>query len=164
MDRINLICNNIGARERGGKWMASTIENTLVHALFFSRHLKYCDLPCVVVAVLMELGVPTKTAGFDYLKTAILVFMEDQTQMVTKDLYPTVAKAYTSKPGYAQIEKGIRRAISEAWARRDNDIWKCYFSANKDGNIEKPTNAEFISRIARFIELWQGCCKEVNDG
>ena len=99
MDRINLICNNIGARERGGKWMASTIENTLVHALFFSRHLKYCDLPCVVVAVLMELGVPTKSAGFDYIKTAILVFMEDQTQMVTKDLYCRSKKTCRIEPG-----------------------------------------------------------------
>lgn len=144
--------------------MTSTIEDTLAHALFLCRHLKCCDFECAITAVLIELGVPTKCVGFDYLKTAIILFHEDPTQMITKDLYPAIGKVYSSRPGYAQVEQGIRRAISEAWKSRDDSIWKCYFPSGLDGNIGKPTNAEFISRVARFLELWQGCRKEINHG
>ena len=144
--------------------MTSTIEDTLDHALFLCRHLKHCDFECATIAVLMELGVPTKSVGFDYLKPAVILFRADPTQVITKELYPAVGKAYGSNPGYAQIERGIRRAISEAWKSRDESIWKCYFPSGLDGNIGKPTNAEFISRVARFLELWHGCREEINHG
>ena len=68
--------------------MTSTIEGTLKHALFMARHLNNCDIQCVVIAVLLELGVPTKGAGFDFLKKAILLTLDDPTQMVTKETYP----------------------------------------------------------------------------
>ena len=48
--------------------MTYTTENTLKHVLFLARHLNNCDLSCVVLAMLLELGIPTKRDGFDYVK------------------------------------------------------------------------------------------------
>ena len=52
--------------------------------------------------------------------------------------------------------------IHDAWENRDEAVWRCYFPSNQEGFVEKPSNGEFISRVARFLELWQGCCKGVN--
>ena len=138
------------------------IERTLRHVIFLARHLRGCDIRCVTTAVLLELGVPDKNAGFDYLENAIILFVEDPTRMFTKDIYPTVGKLYTPPARAYQVERQIRTSINEAWENRDEQIWGCYFHAERDGVIRRPTNAEFISRVARFVLMWQGCCKEVS--
>lgn len=142
--------------------MGNTIGGTLRHAHFLARHLNKCELQYAVVAVLLELGIPTKRIGFDYLKNAIMLLFEDPAKMMTKGIYPAVSDLYDPEIGEFQIEQAIRSAITEAWKDRDEDVWSYYFPLDKNGNVKKPTNSEFISRIARFMELWQGCCKEVN--
>lgn len=140
--------------------MASMIEGTLRHAQFLSRHLGNCDLQCAAITVLLELRVPTKSAGFDYLKNAIIMFCENPTQSITKELYPKVGKCYDPKVGSYLIEIAIRRVISIAWESRDEELWGCFFFPDEGGNFPKPTNAEFISMLAYFLELCQGCGKE----
>lgn len=138
-----------------------TIEETLEHALFLARHLHNCDLQYAAIAVLLELGIPTKRIGFAYLKNAIVLFVTEPAQMVTKGIYPAIGKMYESRPGQLQIEQAIRSAIHEAWIDRDERLWRLYFPADQNGYVKKPSNAEFISGIAYFLELWRGCCKEV---
>lgn len=141
--------------------MTSTIEETLRHALFLARYLHNCDLQYAIVAVLIELGIPTKVIGFDYLKNAILLFSDDPTQTITKEIYPTLGKCYEPEAGAIQVEMTIRRTIAAAWKNREERVWRYYFHPDREGNLHKPTNSEFISMIARFLELWQGCCEEV---
>lgn len=141
--------------------MASTIEDTLKHVVFLARHLKQCDLQCATTAVLLELGIPVKGAGFDYLEKAILIFYEDPTQILTKEIYPAVGNSYRPPASAYQVEKQIRTVINEAWKHRNVKVWGYYFPADSTGHIRKPSNGEFISRIARFIQLLRGCCKGV---
>lgn len=141
--------------------MVSTIEGTLKHALFLARHLNKSELQCATVAVLLELGISTKRMGFDYLKKGIVLFCEDPSQMITKEIYPAIGNQYTPEVDTESIEQTIRSAITDAWRTRDEKVWRYFFPTDENGRVSKPSNAEFISRIGRFLELWQGCCKEV---
>ena len=146
--------------------VTGTFEETLAHALFLARHIHKGDLQCAATAVLLELQVPTNRIGFDYLKHAIILFCDDPTQMITKELYPAVGKLYEAKPGVLQVEQAIRAVIKAAWKNRNEKIWWYYFPSGIDenGNLQRPSNSEFIAGIGRFLELWQGCCEEINYG
>ena len=137
------------------------IGNTLQHALFFSRHLRKCNKKCVTIAILLEMGIPAKRIGFEYLTQAIVRFHDDPAQAITKELYPYVADVCGSSADAKQVESAIRAVIAEAWDNRNPKVWGCYFPHYVGRQMGRPSNMEFISEIARFLELWQGCCEEV---
>ena len=68
-------------------------------------------------AVLKEIGVPFMLKGYNYLKTSIVYCIEDteNLDMLTKMLYPRVAKKYKSNA--MSIERAMRHAISQAWIK-----------------------------------------------
>lgn len=141
--------------------MAGSIEGTLNHALFLARHLNTGDLHCKALVVLLELGFPTDRDGFQYLKNAIVFYCAKPRQMITKEIYPAVGRLYDPQAGERQVETAIRSVIKEAWENRDEEVWACYFPKDRNGTVKRPTNREFVSRVACFLELWQNCCKEV---
>ena len=142
--------------------MTSTIEDTLKHVLVMARYLNSSDPQSAAIAVLIDLGIATKSPGFAYLKDAIVLFLDDPIQLVTKGIYPAIGECYQSKPSAKQVEIAIRRAITDAWECRNERTWAYYFKPDRNGKIKKPTNAEFISMIAYFLELWKGCSKGVS--
>lgn len=142
--------------------MTWRIEKTLKHALVYAKHLNRCDSRCVALAVLIELGIPTECDGFNYLLQAIVLFCEDPTRMFMKGIYPEVGQFYLPVVGVKQVEQSIRSVIRSAWKNRDNEVWSCYFQVDSNGEVLRPSNAEFISRIGYFLELCKGCCKEVS--
>ena len=101
--------------------------------------------------ILQELGLSTKLDGYGYLREAILENLRCPGQMITKELYPKVGKLCDAT--VIQVERSIRSAISKAWAKRDEIVWKSYFRCNPDGTLDKPTNAVFISVIAERMRL-----------
>lgn len=103
--------------------------------------------------LLVSLGVPTKLRGYPYLREAIILISRNRDQSITKELYPTVA-ATCGERG-KNIERSIRTAIEKAWLRRDDRIWQMYFTPGADGIIPRPSNAEFISRLADSLLLQQ---------
>ena len=135
------------------------IQDTLDHARFLARQFHKCDAQYVILITLLELDVPTNYDGFDYLSRAIAFYYEDPAQMITKGLYAVVADAYGGSVGDSQIESSIRSAIKSAWKKKDDTVWSLYFPFDKDGKIKRPSNTEFISRIARVLQLWRGCCQ-----
>ena len=141
--------------------MKSTIEDTLRHVQFLNRHLNTVDLQCMIIVVLLELGIATKRDGFDYMKQGILLMCEDPALLITKGVYPEIGKCYSPPVGCQQIEHSIRSAINDAWSQRNSRVWGYYFPDATGNKPKKPTNAEFITRIARILELWQCCQKEV---
>ena len=106
--------------------------------------------PMVTVAnALMSLGVATHVSGYQYLREAIPAFAKDPRQAITKELYPAVGKVCNVSA--EQVERSMRTAIGSAWERRDEQIWRLYFSPQADGSIRKPSNSEFISRLAEQL-------------
>lgn len=140
--------------------MACTIERTLNHALSLAQYLGHSDPNYIVLAILIELGFEPKQEGFHYLKSAIVMRCCDNTKQIGKQLYPEIAGA-NGLPGSGQVEQAIRGSIRSAWNRRNEQIWSYYFLPDRQGRIQRPSNSEMIARIACFVELWQGCCKEV---
>ena len=96
--------------------------------------------------LLLALGVPTKLRGYGQLRTAVVLMARNPSQSVTKVLYPEVAKHCGCESMH--VERSIRSAIAAAWEKRDDNIWKLYFRPDDSGQIPRPTNAAFISRLA----------------
>jgi hypothetical protein len=132
--------------------MESTISETLRHVLLLARHLRECDLRGVTIVALMELGVPTKSAGFEYLKRAILLQQEDPTRALTKDIYFEISVCCKLN-SEEQVEKAIREAIRIAWENGSQTAWHWYFSYDGLMPCRKPTNGEFIARITNIVKL-----------
>lgn len=101
--------------------------------------------------VLIALGIPTKLRGYGYLREAIFLMAKDPTQSITKVLYPAVAEIYrkeNDRIDTKHVERSIRSAIEKAWERRDEALWQQYFPLDGDGQLRRPSNGTFISRIA----------------
>ncbi len=134
--------------------MESTIERTLRHIELLERHLDRYNFRGAVVVVLMELGVPTKYVGFEFLKRAIDLQHKDPTRSLAKDIYLEISLHYRQNSEEV-VEQAIRDAIKMAWRRGSKKAWNWYFSYDGRDVINKPTNSEFISRIACILEIWQ---------
>ena len=134
--------------------MESTIERTLSHILLLSRHLNHYNLRGAIVVVLMELGVPTKCVGFEFLKRAIELQRKDPTRTLAKDIYLEIALHY-KQSSEDLVEQAIRDALRTAWRRGSRQAWEWYFSYDDRAVTNKPTTSEFISRIAYILEIWQ---------
>ena len=111
------------------------------------------DLATQVTDIIHRVGVPAHIKGYNYLRTAIMMTVEDSDLInaVTKILYPTVAKKYETTS--SRVERAIRHAIEVAWDRGDIDILNKYFGYTIQNDRGKPTNSEFIAMIADNIRL-----------
>ena len=99
-----------------------------------------------VAAMLMELNIPSKRRGFTYLEKSIRQYVKQPGQALTKMIYPYVAQEHFTQP--EAVERAIRQVVHESWAKRNDRVWRMYFSPGREGVIPRPTNAEFISRLA----------------
>ena len=111
------------------------------------------DLEAQVTKVIHQIGVPAHIKGYQYLRFAILMTINDSDVInsVTKILYPTVAKKYQTTT--SRVERAIRHAIEVAWDRGDVDTLNSYFGYTIQNNRGKPTNSEFIAMIADNLRL-----------
>lgn len=108
------------------------------------------DLHALTKHHLHILNMPTHLDGYRQLCLALPMFTENPQQLLTKELYPEVAKQWGSKDGRS-VEHSIRKAIQAAWHQRDNALWRKYFAVNHQGHIPCPTNKEFICRLAEIL-------------
>lgn len=108
-----------------------------------------------VTAIIHEVGVPAHIKGYQYLREAILIAVEDMEVInaVTKVLYPEVAKRFHTTA--SRVERAIRHAIEVAWDRGDLETLQKYFGFTISNVKGKPTNSEFIAMIADRLQLQQ---------
>jgi two-component system response regulator (stage 0 sporulation protein A) len=111
------------------------------------------DIETQVTKIIHQIGVPAHIKGYQYLRTAILMTIQDSDiiNSVTKVLYPSVAKKYQTTT--SRVERAIRHAIEVAWDRGDVDTLNSYFGYTIQNNRGKPTNSEFIAMIADSLRL-----------
>ena len=111
------------------------------------------DLSARVTAVLHDVGVPAHIKGYQYVREAILIAVQDMDVInaVTKVLYPEVAKRFHTTP--SRVERAIRHAIEVAWDRGDLETLQGYFGYTVNSAKGKPTNSEFIAMIADRLVL-----------
>lgn len=106
-----------------------------------------------VTSVIHEVGVPAHIKGYQYVREAIIIAVQDISVIngVTKILYPEVAKRYNTTP--SRVERAVRHAIEVAWDRGDLETLQRYFGYTVSNTKGKPTNSEFIAMIADKIRL-----------
>ncbi len=111
------------------------------------------DLESTVTDVIHEIGVPAHIKGYQYLREAIILTINDieMINAVTKVLYPTVAKKFNTTP--SRVERAIRHAIEVAWDRGDIETLQKFFGYTVSNVKGKPTNSEFIAMIADNLSL-----------
>ena len=111
------------------------------------------NIETMVTSMIHEIGVPAHIKGYQYLRSAIIMTVNDNDVInsVTKILYPTVAKQYQTTS--SRVERAIRHAIEVAWDRGDIDTLNSYFGYTIQQGRGKPTNSEFIAMIADNLRL-----------
>lgn len=119
----------------------------------WSRAVSGPDLESMVTDVIHEIGVPAHIKGYQYLREAIILTINDMEMInaVTKVLYPEVARKFDTTP--SRVERAIRHAIEVAWDRGDIEVLQKYFGYTVSNIKGKPTNSEFIAMIADNLTL-----------
>lgn len=106
-----------------------------------------------VTNIIHDLGVPAHIKGYQYLREAIIISVQNQDiiNSITKTMYPVLAKKYKTTP--SRVERAIRHAIEVAWNRGEIAMHDKIFGYTVNSNKGKPTNSEFIAMIADKIRL-----------
>ena len=111
------------------------------------------SIETMVTSIIHEIGVPAHIKGYQYLREAIIIAVNDMDVInaITKVLYPQVAKTFQTTP--SRVERAIRHAIEVAWDRGDLDTLQRFFGYTVSNTKGKPTNSEFIALIADKLQL-----------
>ena len=111
------------------------------------------NIESMVTGIIHEIGVPAHIKGYQYLREAIVIAVNDMDVInaITKVLYPQVAKTFGTTP--SRVERAIRHAIEVAWDRGDLDTLQRFFGYTVSNTKGKPTNSEFIALIADKLQL-----------
>ena len=111
------------------------------------------SIETMVTGIIHEIGVPAHIKGYQYLREAIIIAVNDMDVInaITKVLYPQVAKTFQTTP--SRVERAIRHAIEVAWDRGDLDTLQRFFGYTVSNTKGKPTNSEFIALIADKLSL-----------
>lgn len=111
------------------------------------------NLEALVTNVIHEVGVPAHIKGYQYLREAIMLVVNDidVINQITKQLYPEIAEKYSTTP--SRVERAIRHAIEVAWGRGQAEAVENIFGYTVSAAKGKPTNSEFIAMIADKLRL-----------
>ncbi len=111
------------------------------------------NLVSEVTAIMHQIGIPAHVKGYQYIREAILMVVEDVSLIgaVTKELYPGIAKKFDTAS--SRVERGIRHAIELAWERGQKDTLKRIFGYSMNIERQKPTNSEFIALLADKLRI-----------
>ena len=111
------------------------------------------NLESDVTNIIHEIGVPAHIKGYQYLRDAIMMSVNDSEMLnsITKLLYPSIAKQHKTTP--SRVERAIRHAIVVAWSRGKMDTIDDLFGYTVSNGKGKPTNSEFVALIADKIRL-----------
>ena len=117
------------------------------------QRLDKTSIESMVTGIIHEIGVPAHIKGYQYLREAIIIAVNDMDVInaITKVLYPQVAKTFGTTP--SRVERAIRHAIEVAWDRGDLDTLQRFFGYTVSNTKGKPTNSEFIALIADKLQL-----------
>lgn len=129
-------------------------DNKVINTVFENHRPKYENsLEADVTNIIHEIGVPAHIKGYQYLRDAIIMSVNDGEMLgsITKRLYPTIAKNH--KTTSSRVERAIRHAIEVAWSRGKMDTIEELFGYTVSSRKGKPTNSEFVALIADKIRL-----------
>ncbi len=112
-----------------------------------------CELERYITDIMLDIGVPAHLRGYFYLRDAILLSGRDMAVVgsVTKLLYPAVAKRFHTTD--RKVERAIRSVIEVSWSRGNVRTFQEVFGYSPLTGRTRPTNSEYIARIADKVIL-----------
>ena len=121
------------------------------------QNLRKVDAACqpdpetIVRQLLVELGAPEHLLGHPYVVQAVLLVVHDRMYInnITRDLYPQLAARFDTTA--ARVERAIRHLIEVTWNRGDVEVLSRYFGNTVSPEKGKPTNGEFVARLANIV-------------
>lgn len=115
--------------------------------------IKDCELERYITEIMLDIGVPAHLKGYHYLREAIMLSGRDMEVVcsVTKLLYPTIAKHFRTTD--QKVERAIRNAIEVSWTRGNVETFEKMFGYSVLSGRARPTNSEYIARIADKVRL-----------
>ena len=110
------------------------------------------DPEYLVRQILLEMGTPDHLVGHPYVVEAVLMAVENRYYInnITFGLYPQIAAKFDTTA--SRVERGIRHLIEVTWTRGDMDILCGFFGNTVSPDRGKPTNGEFIARLANIVQ------------
>lgn len=146
MEKIRRVCT--GSTGIGGLSEKGKVNPYLDRGEYMRQNLEND-----VTKLLHEIGIPAHIKGYQYLRDAIEISVEEEEILisVTKVLYPTIAKRHNTTS--SRVERAIRHAIEVAWTRGRLDTIHELFGYTIHNGKGKPTNSEFIALISDKIRL-----------
>ena len=146
MDALMRLC--VAEKEEDRECVRQEVRQML-EARKVSRSL---DPEYLIRNLLMELGAPDHLSGYPMVIQAVLLTLRDQTYInsMTFSLYPHLALIFESTP--PRVERAIRHLIEVTWTRGDLTVLNRYFGSSVSANRGKPSNSEFIARIATLVK------------
>lgn len=110
----------------------------------------------VIRNLLTEIGMPANIVGYEHTAAALNLLLKDPTliHQVTKRLYPEAAAVCGSTA--SRTERGIRHAVETVVERCEWSVLKRYFANSINQNKGKPTNTEFLARMAMEVRKRMG--------
>ena len=114
---------------------------------------KDCDMEKYITEIMLDVGVPAHLKGYHYLRDAILLSGRDMEAVtsLTKLLYQEIARRF--KTTDQKVERAIRNAIEVSWNRGNTKTFEKMFGYSALSGRTRPTNSEYIARIADKIRL-----------
>lgn len=111
------------------------------------------DPDYLIRELLLELGAPDHLVGHPYVVQAVQLVIQDRSYIdnITYGLYPQLALTFEATP--SRVERGIRHLVEVTWTRGDLEVLGRYFGNTVSAGKGKPTNGEFIARLANIISL-----------
>ena len=112
-----------------------------------------------IASMLHKIGVPVNSAGFRYIKEALIMVSYDVEFLnkgITKRLYPEIAYKFNTTPN--RVEAAIRRAIATAWEKcgYENVYAALEYTVPEYINseyIKKPRNSQFLAMASERLRF-----------
>lgn len=110
------------------------------------------DMIDQITNIMHEIGIPAHIKGYMFAREAIIMVINDIKLLtgVTNELYPSIGKKYNTTA--SRVERAIRHAIDIAWSRGQVEAINRIFGYTIN-NEDKPTNSEFIAKMADKLRL-----------
>lgn len=106
-----------------------------------------------VSELMLSVGFSAHYSGYSFLREAVMISVKnDGCHMVTKDVYPAVARMYNVTP--IKVERAIRTVIDGLWS--NGGEMRVKFLRLPPKRSKKPSNSEMIASLAEYIRLSEG--------
>lgn len=137
---LNSLCNDI-------------VRLTKDIALDDSQAIPENYLDVAITNEIRRIGIPAHLKGYYYIREslAILAHHPEFINMVTKALYPEVAKKFGTTS--VRVERSIRNAVCVLWNTGNKDILQEYFPNIRFPESKRPSNAEFLATLSDSIRI-----------